>query len=55
MMSVQMCRKEGKAGCEHLKNAILESKTELRCVSVCEKTGKEPRYMIMCPDVEAML
>ena len=54
MVSVELCQQNGKDGCEYLKTKVREDMTR---VQVCVRTGKgiEPRYMRMCPDIEAML
>ncbi len=49
MVSVQACRN---LYCRHLKNDIREHEN-IRCV--CEETGREPRFMETCPEIEAML
>lgn len=49
MLSVEYCRK---FACTHLKYNIDNNYNK---VMVCEITGKMPRSMEMCPELEAML
>ena len=52
MLSLELCQQNGKDGCEYLKTDVRKDMTR---VQVCVKTGKEPRCMKICPDIEAML
>ncbi len=49
MLTVRNCRK---INCDHLKNKI---SFDYNAVAVCDITGRLPRCMEMCPELEEML
>ena len=52
MLSLELCQPTGTNRCQHLKIKVND---DLSRVHVCEKTGREPRCMKICPEIEAML